>query len=201
MIAHDLDANRSVLEAFRSKATAEELAGLGGKAVRTIKAKLRWAGPSAAGDVEDVIQDSLLLMHKIYERQRQSILDVRSFFVAVAGHCARRHLSRLRRAERVRASAEEWAAVTRGATVLPEEALAEERQRVLAALPLLGGEHRRLLELLLIEGLDDAQLGERLQISQRELRKAKGHAIAAIRERLELLAALPASSRRAPQAA
>lgn len=178
--AQGFQANERVAQTLDEFATPQELEGLGDTAIAIIVSELRRAG--LQDQAEDVFQNALLITWQ--GCRCGTVQKIRKYFLAVSRHEACKAMRSAIRRARNDPKFQDWLTILNGEACLPEEPRHNERELVLKALLGLSPERREIVRLMMVEGLDDAQIMAAMELTPAAFRTAKCRAIRDLRDLL-----------------
>ena len=159
----------------------EDLMPLRSSTYRVIRAELRKAGLGRSNDIEDIFQDACLIVVKV-SRAGRKINNTKSFLLKVCRHSARHYMRKFIRRERIQMLfPTDLMRAVHGESQLSDAHLLEERDLVLKALRRLSGRTRRIVDMMYVENLSDAEMREILRLSEGAFRAAKHQALKKLR--------------------
>jgi DNA-directed RNA polymerase specialized sigma24 family protein len=171
-------ANERVAQTLAEFATQRELEGLGDTAIGIIVSELRRAG--LQDQVEDVFQNALLITWQ--GCRCGAVRKIRQYFLVVSRHEACKAMRNSIRRERNDPKVQDWLTFLSGEVCLPEKPVPDERELVLKALLGLSPERREIIRLMMVEGLDDAQINAAMNLTPAAFRTAKCRAVQDLRD-------------------
>jgi RNA polymerase sigma factor (sigma-70 family) len=157
--------------------TSEEISTLRRSAYRAIRAELRKAGLGRSNDIEDIFQDAYLIVVKV-SRAGRKINNVKLFLLTVCRYSARHYMRKFIRRERIQVLfPTDLVRAVHGESQLSAAHRLEERDLILKALRRLSGCPRRIVDMMYVENLSDAEMREILGLEEGAFRAAKHRAL------------------------
>lgn len=166
----------------------QDLIPLRSSAYRAIRAELRKAGLGRSNDIEDIFQEACLIVVKV-SRTGRKISNIKFFLLTVCRHSARHYMRKIIRRKRIQALfPTDLVRAVHGESQLSDAHLLEGRDLVQKALRRLSGRARRIVDMMYVENLGDAEMREILRLDEGAFRAAKHRALKKLQ--LEILKAV-----------